>query len=921
MQPLFRFVVVFLSFLLRLLPVRPIKRAKRPSPKALVASLPSLLLVAQPTSFCWAASSVNAQLGIFSYDHIDLTTGGIDPVVIYRHYQNAKNDGFTPTVQGPFSWGTTLGLYSYIVYDYTLPGGLSVLTLTGEQTDFHCNNGTCTNDDSKAALRGTFTISGSTDTLTLEDGTKLNFATAATTQGQKHLSSIKDRYGKVTTLTWSGDNLTKIENPLGRGIQLTYSNNRISTAQLYDTHNANVLAHSYTVSYDYDYTGNLVGYHDLNGNTTNYGYYVGTNGIESDWMNSIKDARFNTVLTNIYTSGPSHGPIRVSQQRMPGTNGSDSSDDILVNYGINTQYSKATVQTFGASSGAGPVLTYYYNATNNYINQINNSADNSSTYYTYDDTSGLVNSVKYNINSTDYTTYYNYQTAGAFYHLSSIAEPNGFSFTSFNFSGPFGQLYSLEDANSHTTYFTYNSATATTAPGALIQVATPLPASLNYNPYNDFGQVLTFTDGAGRETKYTYNSTTHDLTDVLGPDGLTRHFVYDELSRITSVYLTNVSGDSTNYTYDHGGRVKQITRQPGNQTTQFEYDGDDNITKVTAPNGVTTQYQYDAMGRRTSRQQGSYTEYYYYNSLGQLDHTVDPKNQTTRYGYDSKQRLHTLTYNDGTIVTYNYDTLDRVTSVTDSSDSSHSKDVSFTYNNDNGNIPGPLTVTTGAGSSAPDTLSYSYDSAGNLTAVSRGSTQLLTYDYWPDNSLHQAFLKGQSGAPDMNVAIGYNDANQQTVLNYHDGSGILYGNYYYNPQGDLSEIRFTNNLSPSALIREVVYGYNYSHKGELTQRTLTGQKLSANSLSYTYDHYGQVISTLVNTSTGSQAYNQTWDTAMATLHLRIRVASLISLARIVWTLMLIVQSLTITMVILQLKSAVLAAQRSMRPIPGMRVTS
>ncbi|WP_259102066.1 RHS repeat domain-containing protein, partial [Candidatus Fervidibacter sacchari] len=49
-----------------------------------------------------------------------------------------------------------------------------------------------------------------------------------------------------------------------------------------------------------------------------------------------------------------------------------------------------------------------------------------------------------------------------------------------------------------------------------------------------------------------------------------------------------------------------------NQTTQFEYDFDNRLVKITYPNGKEVRFGYDGLGRRVFRQEGASVRYFYY---------------------------------------------------------------------------------------------------------------------------------------------------------------------------------------------------------------------------------------------------------------------------------------------------------------------
>jgi len=55
-----------------------------------------------------------------------------------------------------------------------------------------------------------------------------------------------------------------------------------------------------------------------------------------------------------------------------------------------------------------------------------------------------------------------------------------------------------------------------------------------------------------------------------------------------------------------------VARTEGNQTTQFDYDYDNRLVKITYPDGSVVRFGYDGLGRRVFRQEGSNVRYFYY---------------------------------------------------------------------------------------------------------------------------------------------------------------------------------------------------------------------------------------------------------------------------------------------------------------------
>ncbi len=157
-----------------------------------------------------------------------------------------------------------------------------------------------------------------------------------------------------------------------------------------------------------------------------------------------------------------------------------------------------------------------------------------------------------------------------------------------------------------------------------------------------------------------FNKTFVTVTDQAGKQ---RRQVADSLGRIVRVDEPDPSGNL--------GAVDAPT-----QPTSYEYDGNDNLTKVIQSNGTTTQerlFKYDSLSRLTHERQieanttlnhdgvkvtsgGLWTKYLKYKPDGLLDYGVDARGVKTTFGYDGLNRVLSVTFTDGTPqITYTYD--------------------------------------------------------------------------------------------------------------------------------------------------------------------------------------------------------------------------------------------------------------------------
>jgi len=281
-------------------------------------------------------------------------------------------------------------------------------------------------------------------------------------------------------------------------------------------------------------------------------------------------------------------------------------------------------------------------------------------------------------------------------------------------------IATVTDGENRTSTFTYDSLNRKTRAD---------DAAGNYEAwtYNTAGQVATYRDKRGRSTQYFYDDGGHlikvidpnngittstydangNLTSVTDPNLHTTTYAYDALDRRISTTLHNNS--RWLYTYDANGNVLTETTPTGERKVK-SYDAFNRVATLTeynAANAITRQisYTYDANGNVLSQSSGGNTISYAYDELNRITSVTDQFNQTISYGYDKAGNRTVLTYPGNKTVRYAYDMANRLDSLTDWLN----KTTRYTRN-----IAGQVTqVVNGNGT----VTKYSYDAAGRLTLL------------------------------------------------------------------------------------------------------------------------------------------------------------------------------------------------------------
>ncbi len=202
-------------------------------------------------------------------------------------------------------------------------------------------------------------------------------------------------------------------------------------------------------------------------------------------------------------------------------------------------------------------------------------------------------------------------------------------------------LVSKTDAASHTTSYGYdandNLTDITNAKGGV--------TTMTYDNATDW---LTSVAFAGSTKQYSYNED-GTLSSYTKPDGTTLNYSYDDLGRITY--------DGVNsYIYDNKLRLSSIT---GNgKTLSYNYDSFNRITG-TSCGGHSNSYSYDKNGNRTSLNNTTYG----YDKLNRLT-TVKFNGKTITYTYRKDSQLSKVTYPNGMTTNFSYDAVGRPTGKT-----------------------------------------------------------------------------------------------------------------------------------------------------------------------------------------------------------------------------------------------------------------
>jgi RHS repeat-associated protein len=206
-------------------------------------------------------------------------------------------------------------------------------------------------------------------------------------------------------------------------------------------------------------------------------------------------------------------------------------------------------------------------------------------------------------------------------------------------------------------------------------------------------------------------------------------FFYDANGNLTMA--VDGLNRSTSQSYDALNRLRTITQPPPgalqpNPVIRIDVNARDDITKVTDPRNLATNYTVNGFGdaiTQVSPDTGTTTRTF--DAAGNLKTSRDARGKTTTYLYDSINRLTRALYADGTNSYFYYDEsvngIGRLTRMVDPG----SLTTVWTYD-----IQGRVVTKTQTIGTITHQLSYSYNpTTGQLASMTYPSGRIVTYNY------------------------------------------------------------------------------------------------------------------------------------------------------------------------------------------------
>uniref|UniRef100_UPI000375FE7B RHS repeat-associated core domain-containing protein n=1 Tax=Nocardiopsis ganjiahuensis TaxID=239984 RepID=UPI000375FE7B len=301
--------------------------------------------------------------------------------------------------------------------------------------------------------------------------------------------------------------------------------------------------------------------------------------------------------------------------------------------------------------------------------------------------------------------------------------------------------------------------------------------------------------------------------------------------------VTTPDGDTLEMSYDDAGNLNRAVQEDMDITvSDIDYTGQGLVSSMTDANGNTTSFSYDSVGNLTEMAEPG------------------PIGATT-FGYDTLSRVTSVTDGNGTKLDYGYDRLDRIVSISHEGDvlqsveydgngrqvATHTDQATTTWSY---NGRGDLTASERTDSAGTETTSYTHDAVGNVTAVTEHG-QKTEYGY--DAAFRLTSLVDHTGAE---TTFDYDANNQRTTITHPDGAEESRG---YDASGRLTDITTTG--AADQMLVEASYTWDTAEgedSDQLQSRTVNGeeenfsydglQRLTSNgTVDYTYDDAGNLL--------------------------------------------------------------------------------
>ncbi len=543
--------------------------------------------------------------------------------------------------------------------------------------------------------------------------------------------------------------------------------------------------------YTYDANGNIIVVTDALGNTVNTDYDANGRVIKvTDEMSNVYTYTYD-AFGNVLSSTDPMGYTEYKEYDVMGyLSSTKDKNGNVTNYAVDNMGRLTKV-----TDPLGNQSTFEYNLRGNLVKQI--SPEQVEVNYEYDEVGRILKVIDPHTHLTNQS----YDLNG---NVVSITDELGNTrYIEYDNNQNVVKKSDNLDNNILFTYDSMNNLTSITSRSSVGNNITTYEYDLD-------DKLIKETDVLGNSNLTTYDSVGRVET-FIDKDGIKTTFTYDKLNRPTKVEYGD--GTEVNYTFNADGTINNFVDWNG--TTSFEYDANGRTIKVIDHNNQILKYEYDKNNNETKIIYPNLEEVTkLYDANNKLLSVTDSELGTYTYQRDNLGRELKLTYPNGEITEKAYNKLSQVVQVKEiEPDGSTRRTTKYNYN-DAGHIINKYSIGVGANSSHQVDEYYEYDKNGRMVKLrdSEGNSTTYTYDS-AGNMLKENKLESETvyNYNLMNQLISKSEKNQRT-------------DYTYDKRGNLTEEKSNDSTKK----------YEYNSNGKL----VTGTNSGGENTNYKYNALG-----------------------------------------------------------------------------------
>lgn len=335
--------------------------------------------------------------------------------------------------------------------------------------------------------------------------------------------------------------------------------------------------------------------------------------------------------------------------------------------------------------------------------------------------------------------------------------------------------------------------------------------------------------------------------------------------------MKDPAGKVTTFHFDDKGR-NTIEQDPLGNRTVKAYDGQNHVVLATDPRMNQTSYQYNGQQNlaKTIKALGklNYETIFQYDPQMRLSDVIDPLTHTTHFEYDAKHRLTLTRDNEGNTTQSTYN---GPKGLKDTATDGRLTQTVFTYDS----YGNPQTSKT----AAHPAITYGYDPVGRMTSLTDQVNSQTTFEYDkrgllkkiidPSRTYYTLFdyyddgrLWKKTDRNNNTITYTYTPGRKLETVTYPNGATV---SFKYDKADDLREMRdqlgttsytydAAGRLATQTDPHGFTVGYTYDAAGNLSELTYPGGK----KVIYTYDELNRLKTVKIDWLSSKPVATYTW---------------------------------------------------------------